>query len=939
VVPVKKVEEAIQRQVVSGGDLEDVLLEMGLVDENVLAAYRAALFGLLPATRDEVMKVPRELVKLVPRDAATQYGLVPLAREGRTLVVAAASPLTIEQDAELSFLLGCDLVYRIATSVRMAAALAHHYGLEIPPNKRALADKLRDRPAGRVPFVKPPQDNKVDASALGLPKKKTELSLEEETDTHPMLPASGKRNTARAPGAGVGVARVVNVSGRPSSPGEVSAPSAPPREVAPKAEAESTPSIAASIGSALASGTARDSEPESRSRVRRLRGPMTAKTAVEALAQVQDRDEVLEVFFAFIRQFFDYSALFVVQGGHAVGRASYGPGATIDEVREIAVPLDPSGTFGAVRKSQTPRVNDLNKNELDAIVARELERDRAQPALVAPVTIRDRVILIVYGDRAGEPFTVADVPELTAILPRVADAFERIIVKRKFKGYAPSAGEDRGSLKAAAQRATAQTARDDEPPIAPYRTSDRPARRSSGRHRVGPLGVLGVPRSAPPPPMTDADAPVPGREAVARALPPEPPPSALEAALREADEAAGLEDAEPGDEVTIDYEAEEPRSSETPSVKPVLDPAASSYRAQNVSEEVFGSERRARRSRPARRPDGRIRATSSSPPASPEARRPRSIPPATPAARRPRKVQASGEPSVIVDMGENVEALVDQLMDSGPEDDGPAVLALVNLGEVALPAITQRFPGPLWFDRSRPHRRLPRGRDVSAIARAIVAFGERAVPYVASLLSSRDADSRFYATLVASEFVAPELMVPLSERIFDDDAGTQVLALDVLKRYSRHTAELEEILKGLRVEARVGTRSHVRRRVAARALGELRDQKALELLIDLLATSEPELVSAAHRALVTLTRQDFGDSMRRWQAWAERNSERHRIEWLIDGLLHNEETIRAAAADELKTLTQEYFGYHPASPKKDREIAQRKYRAWWESDGRRRFGS
>jgi hypothetical protein len=174
--------------------------------------------------------------------------------------------------------------------------------------------------------------------------------------------------------------------------------------------------------------------------------------------------------------------------------------------------------------------------------------------------------------------------------------------------------------------------------------------------------------------------------------------------------------------------------------------------------------------------------------------------------------------------------------------------------------------------------------------------------------------------------------------VFDDDAGTQVLALDVLKRYSRQTAELEEILKGLRVEARVGARSHIRRRIAARALGELRDQKALELLIDLLAAGEAELVSAAHRALVTLTRQDFGDSMRRWQAWAERNSERHRIEWLIDGLLHNEETIRAAAADELKTLTQEYFGYHPASPKKDREIAQRKYRAWWESDGRRRFG-
>jgi hypothetical protein len=711
VVPVKKVEEAIQRQVVSGGDLEDVLLEMGLVDENVLAAYRAALFGLLPATREEVMKVPRDLVKLVPRDAATQYGLVPLAREGRTLVVAAATPLTVEQDAELSFLLGCDLVYRIATTVRMAAALAHHYGLEMPPSKRTLADKLRDRPAGRVPFVKPPQENKIDASALGLPKKKTEISLEEETDTHPMLPSAEKRNTSRAPGAGVGVARVVNVTGRPTSPGEVSAP---PPEPPRKSQPEPTPAIAASIGSAVSAAGARDSEPGSRSRVRRLRGPMTAKTAVEALAQVHDRDEVLEVFFAFIRQFFDYAALFVVQGEHAVGRASYGPGATIDEVREVAVPLDPNGTFRAVRKSHAPRVNDLNKNELDAIIARELERDRAQPALVAPVTIRERVILIVYGDRAGEAFTVADVPELTAILPRVADAFERIIVKRKFKGYAATEGEERGSLKAAAQRASAQTGRDDEAPMSSYRTSDRApsTRRSSGRHRVGPLGVLGVPRSAPPPPMDADTTPIPGREAVARARPPEPPPSAIEDALRDADDAASFDDSEPGDEVTIDYEAEEPRA-ETPSVKPVHDPAASSYRAQNVSEDVFGAERRARRSRPARRPEGRIRATSSSssPPASPtpsarpEARRPRSIPPATPATRRPRKVPSSGEPSVIVDMGENVEALVDQLMDSGPEDDGPAVLSLVNLGEVALPAITQRFPGPLWFDRSRPHRR------------------------------------------------------------------------------------------------------------------------------------------------------------------------------------------------------------------------------------------
>jgi hypothetical protein len=94
VVPVRKIEEAIQRQVISGGEIEEVLLDMGAIAENVMSAYRAALFGLLPATRDEVMTASRETIRAVPREVAAQYGLVPLSAEGRTLVVAVSSPLS-----------------------------------------------------------------------------------------------------------------------------------------------------------------------------------------------------------------------------------------------------------------------------------------------------------------------------------------------------------------------------------------------------------------------------------------------------------------------------------------------------------------------------------------------------------------------------------------------------------------------------------------------------------------------------------------------------------------------------------------------------------------------------------------------------------------------------------------------------------------------------
>src|SRR5688500_9837193 len=105
-VPVRKIEEALQRQVVSGGDTETVLLEMGVVAEDVLSAYRAALFGLLPATRDEVMKTPRETIRLVPREIAERHRIVPLWAEGRTLVVAVSTPLGGDGEHQLGFLLG-----------------------------------------------------------------------------------------------------------------------------------------------------------------------------------------------------------------------------------------------------------------------------------------------------------------------------------------------------------------------------------------------------------------------------------------------------------------------------------------------------------------------------------------------------------------------------------------------------------------------------------------------------------------------------------------------------------------------------------------------------------------------------------------------------------------------------------------------------------------
>ena len=103
----------------------------------------------------------------------------------------------------------------------------------------------------------------------------------------------------------------------------------------------------------------------------------------------------------------------------------------------------------------------------------------------------------------------ADVPELVGLLPRVGEAFERIILSKKYSGYAAPQKERRSDLKAAANRMSSPDlgAPARGAPKGAYRPSEppEPARRVRRRKRSAPLDVLKVPRSAPPPPGAAAD--------------------------------------------------------------------------------------------------------------------------------------------------------------------------------------------------------------------------------------------------------------------------------------------------------------------------------------------------------------------------------------------------------------------------------------------------
>jgi hypothetical protein len=147
----------------------------------------------------------------------------------------------------------------------------------------------------------------------------------------------------------------------------------------------------------------------------------------------------------------------------------------------------------------------------------------------------------------------------------------------------------------------------------------------------------------------------------------------------------------------------------------------------------------------------------------------------------------------------------------------------------------------------------------------------------------------------------------------------------------------EEVMKSLRGKAGDSQEALPSRLAALEAISVVRDPGSVELLISLGGHANRQLSVSAHRTLLALTAQDFGDSERKWKGWLERNKQRHRAEWLIDGLMHGEERVRGVAAVELQKLSQVYYGYVASAPKRERERAQERYREWWENEGREQF--
>jgi hypothetical protein len=683
-IPVDKVQGAIQDQVMRGGNLDTVLLELGLLRENEMNAYCAAVYGLLPATRDEVMQTAITTIRVLPREFAVRHRLIPVARTEDAVVLAVDRPLPEATLRDISFELGIDPVQRIVCSVRVEAGLARHYDIEMTARMRQLSHQLEAADPGSIPYVAPFE---------GVGSRSSRPPVKDASGSFPRVDSS-----IPAP-AGI-------------------ADTEPPVVVEPM------------VSSSVPAGTFRDSDPGTQ----RMRSE---------------------------------------------------PNAGFVDATRYSLPPRPPEILGrpSMRRTSSQRPS-----------------GRSRAAASAP---------------AGPANAWQPAPK-----PASAPA----------QGWQPAPSPEPPNAAAGWQPAPPPAAQP-----AAWQPAPPPLPRASGHH-------------LPVDPRRDNDGSAMAHDVVS---------------LRP----GGPSSAPPNAESEPAMHRWNPAPAPAPSAAPAAD---------------LGS-----------------------------------------------------LPSIIVDYGEEVEALVAALRDAGP-DDATLILPLLAVGEAALPALARELPGRLWFDRNEPHANIPAGRDVSPIARTFVAFGQRSVPYLIPLLDAEDPDTRYYATVLVSEFVHPDLVQAVGRRLFDSDPGVRSAAYRALSVLYACEVEFTQLIERLRASARDGRQ--LQPQVASiEALGKLRDAHSFEFLITLLESPEADVVAAAHASLVRLSCQDFNRSKKKWSAWYDKHGAEHRVVWLINALMHPDERLRRRAGEELKHLSQEDFGYEPGLSKKARLAAQKKYRTWWVAVGFRMF--
>jgi type IV pilus assembly protein PilB len=122
-----QLKQALEMQKQKGGRLGTCLVKLGFVTDDEVTAVLSRQYGV-PSINLKYYEVDPTVIKLIPRDTAERYQIVPLSRVGSTLTIAMTDPTNVFAMDDIKFMTGFNVEPVVASESAISEAIGKFYG-------------------------------------------------------------------------------------------------------------------------------------------------------------------------------------------------------------------------------------------------------------------------------------------------------------------------------------------------------------------------------------------------------------------------------------------------------------------------------------------------------------------------------------------------------------------------------------------------------------------------------------------------------------------------------------------------------------------------------------------------------------------------------------------------------------------------------------------
>ena len=126
VITKKQLEHALETQKAKGGLIGQVLVGLGYATEETIAQALTAQYGF-PYLPLENYEIDSEVVKIVPKNVATQFCLIPIDKIGSNLTIAMSNPLNNLAIEDIELVSGLCVQIFVSTATDIKNAIEKYY--------------------------------------------------------------------------------------------------------------------------------------------------------------------------------------------------------------------------------------------------------------------------------------------------------------------------------------------------------------------------------------------------------------------------------------------------------------------------------------------------------------------------------------------------------------------------------------------------------------------------------------------------------------------------------------------------------------------------------------------------------------------------------------------------------------------------------------------